>query len=117
MSEVELAWAAGFFEGEGCVYLAPGNLRPYLRIHIGQVDDRLPLDRFVEAVGAGRVRGPHMMKGKRRKYGVGICTESHEIMEKLRPYLGEQSKKIRVYLDALEAGARPKGIPPAERAL
>lgn len=65
----ELAWAAGFFDGEGCASLARstgwskmlGRERVYLRpwLTIGQTD-RWVLDRFHQAVGVGRVTGPHV---------------------------------------------------------
>jgi|SRR5882724_11285517 len=58
----ELAWAAGFFDGEGCVgsYLRKGkNRQRTLTIAIQQVR-REPLDRFRKAVlGCGTVSGPY----------------------------------------------------------
>lgn len=66
MSE-ELAWAAGFFDGEGNVYLQThrsqvesGGVRrtPILCVQISQ-KDREPLDRFSRAVGVEGVRGPY----------------------------------------------------------
>ncbi len=51
--ELELAWAAGFFDGEGSVSVhrdkRPGR-RPVLHLDIEQVDPR-PLRRFALAVG------------------------------------------------------------------
>lgn len=111
----ELAWAAGFFEGEGCVYLdIPASLRkknstllPYLRLNITQVDDRWPLDRFAAAVGRGIVRGPHMLRGERRRWALDYGKYAHEVMELLIPYLGAESKKTRAYIEA-SAKAAPK---------
>jgi hypothetical protein len=52
----ELAWAAGFFDGEGCFsYSEAGQ---YVCISITQ-SERHPLDRFCEAVGTGKVHGPY----------------------------------------------------------
>lgn len=56
-----LAWAAGFFDGEGCFtssqrYDVPGS-KKYMAT-IGQVDRRA-LDRFLQAVQLGKVRGPY----------------------------------------------------------
>lgn len=73
--ETELAWAAGFFDGEGSTFLnrhkvthfdRPGRPFNYVSsptISVCQVDRR-PLDRFVAAIGAGRVRGPFKPKTK-----------------------------------------------------
>jgi hypothetical protein len=61
----ELAWAAGFFDGEGSVYRYKGQ--GALRLQIAQVDRR-PLDRFRAAVlEIGRVNGPYPNKGLNRK--------------------------------------------------
>lgn len=107
---IELAWAAGFFEGEGNVRARSGNglAVPKLRLYIAQLDDRYPLDRFVAAVGAGRVVGPHLSRGERRRWAVNVQSQAaHDVMERLRPYLGAQSKKVRDYEGALAAGADP----------
>lgn len=62
---VEVAWAAGFFDGEGSItFLRKRNRRGELdgrkdlRISLMQCDPR-PLERFASAVSVGRVRGPH----------------------------------------------------------
>jgi hypothetical protein len=56
-SREQLAWAAGFFEGEGCIGLnhTSGKQRPQLVLSVGQVDP-WPMERFVEAVGIGASR-------------------------------------------------------------
>lgn len=66
----ELAWAAGFFDGEGCIYIAPIKPRyKALGIDIGQVDRRV-LDRFRAAVGdLGKVYGPRDKRTKTRPNG------------------------------------------------
>lgn len=55
LNREELAWAAGFYEGEGCIS-SDKTLRP--RIFIHQVG-REPLDKFRDVVGCGMVRGPY----------------------------------------------------------
>lgn len=57
-TDLERAWAAGFFDGEGCVSpyqdKRPGR-RPGISLSIEQVDPR-PLRRFAAAVGwSGRI--------------------------------------------------------------
>lgn len=60
MNKIELAWAAGFFDGEGCTYVTRQYDRPRsLRfcMSVTQVD-REVLDRFQRALQLGSVRGP-----------------------------------------------------------
>jgi len=103
----ELAWAAGFFDGEGCTTLHKwGGMRP--RVTIGQVD-REVLDRFKLAVGRGNVRGPYKKKTPRHQksyiYDAYGFEKSQAIMCMLWNWLGsikkEQFKKamteIKVY--------------------
>jgi hypothetical protein len=52
----ELAWAAGFFDGEGCFSFSPAGR--YVCVSVGQTE-REPLDRFKRAVGFGNVLGPY----------------------------------------------------------
>lgn len=84
----ELAWAAGFFDGEGTSYVARhGRNRQHRRICITvSQKDRRPMDRFVAAVG-GHVR-------ENRLY---VWHESSaraiEAMEKLWPYLSEPKRE------------------------
>ena len=47
-----------------------------------------------------------MVRGERRRFAVDIGgPKAHVVFEKLRPYLGESSKKTHKYLAAIEAGA------------
>lgn len=52
----ELAWAAGFFDGEGCFCFSEAG--QYVCVSITQTE-RDPLDRFERAVGLGKVNGPY----------------------------------------------------------
>lgn len=57
---IEHVWAAGFWDGEGCVSLSYRGKYQYPRsvLQIAQVDRR-PLERFRNAVGFGNVLGPY----------------------------------------------------------
>jgi hypothetical protein len=75
-SREELAWAAGLFDGEGCIGVYPGirqnrhNTSHYitLQMSIGQ-SDRQVLDRFYQAVGRlGNVGGPYTYAYKLAPY-------------------------------------------------
>ena len=59
----DLAWASGFFEGEGCLGIYDnGRGRFYLRAEVSNTDED-SLRRFMTAVGIGRLYGPYQ-KGK-----------------------------------------------------
>ena len=56
----DLAWAAGLFEGEGCLHFQlPRNGRKAggIRAHLTMVDEDV-VRRFAEVIGRGRVSGP-----------------------------------------------------------
>jgi hypothetical protein len=104
----ELAWAAGFFEGEGTVSMASSNSRP--QIAVAQYGDTAPelLQRWVDAVGVGRVLGPYDYRGN--GYALSLLyvvslygDKAARVMEALRPYLtGPKMAKF----DALVEGDR-----------
>jgi hypothetical protein len=113
VTEQELAWAAGFFDGEGTVYLwncrnNSGHYRT-LALSINQVDRR-PLERFQTAVEVGTVSTHPISRNKlnahpkwrdqHRWYVFG-----HHAMwalEILSPYLsGPKLEQARLVLDKL----------------
>ena len=99
MNKFELAWAAGFFDGEGstCVYSGNSTPHPNLRVTIGQTDTEV-LTRFKNAVGFGNITGP--FKGKNDKtnrkpvyqYSVGSI-RAISVMNLLIPFLASIKKE------------------------
>ncbi len=84
---VELAWAAGFFDGEGCSHRTGDG---YLVVSISQCH-REVLDKFRLAVGVGKVRGPYAPRREKwspiwhyRAYGA----EASLVLAAIWPYLG-----------------------------
>jgi len=90
-NETELAWCAGFFDGEGYIgyhYTTPIYLQ--LRLEIGQKDKRV-LERFRKAVGRTGVsiNGPHK-NGRSTRYVLGIHNDNAiKVFNLLKPYLSE----------------------------
>lgn len=85
--ETEVAWAAGFYDGEGSCTAGPGHIL----LAIVQTD-REPLERFARAVGVGRINGPYTRKGfPDRKpqftYQVASIAGVQSVFDILRPYL------------------------------
>ncbi len=90
--EIELAWAAGFFDGEGSVRWARNTSgRGTFTIQISQLD-RETLDRFMAAVGVGKIHGPYT-NGKRNNRAAYIYSwrQSGSLgvtaFNAMRPYL------------------------------
>lgn len=92
----ELAWAAGFFDGEGWTTPQRRTLRSgrpvmYIQIGVSQVDRR-PLERFAAAVRTGNIT---------RKGGTSPClnwrcsrfAEVLRVMDELWPYLSEPKRE------------------------
>jgi hypothetical protein len=104
--QVELAWAAGFFDGEGCVaaQLPKGCVSLRLKLDVSQKYRRAPLERFRAAVGVGNI---YDKKNEVYSYSA-TGADAHAVMELLRPYLGEQSVKTSTYQAALDKGCRPE---------
>jgi intein/homing endonuclease len=98
-----LAWAAGFWDGEGCTTTgqrAGGRLdgtprTKFLEIVVGQSGSDINLRRFREAVGGrGNIGGPYPREGRKdvyqwRAYG----SRAGEVMLLLSPWLGEDKKE------------------------
>ena len=94
----ELAWAAGFFDGEGyCAFAWRKSGQAYTKWY-GRLDvmitqnDRRVLDRFKNAVGVGRVKGPYQPPGTKNPrwyyYATGFPKFTH-VMDALWPFLDE----------------------------
>lgn len=98
MTEAEVAWAAGFYEGEGCVTLITHRQKySYLRIKLPQVN-REPLERLVDLFGCGWISKKTMPARK----GDGIRSDCHEwtvqgshaerIIDVLYPWLSQKRR-------------------------
>ena len=121
VKQTELAWAAGFFDGEGCVHYSwrkprNPNCTPTLMygISIGQTDKRV-LTRFMKAVGEGNVTGPFLRKPPRKPVWTYHCVSQRgmtEIHKLLCPYLSsikqQQFKKTFSELAKYKKGSKTR---------
>lgn len=121
---IELAWAAGLFDGEGHIsfrYAVSNGTTLYRRmeIQITQIDTYV-LERFARAVGYGKVYGPLGDARGRRHPVYKLCIagypQTHETWVRLLPYLSpvkvEQGRRaFTSYRDS------PVSIPLSERHL
>ena len=125
MSEqYELAWAAGFFDGEGHIGLVKTGQNRHIHIQICQTIDG-PLERFQAILGLGKIYGPYIpkkMAGKRKPYKqLHIDTFEHVqyTICRLWPWLSKpkrnQAKRVleefRQYLNRPKTKRGPKPQP------
>ena len=86
---IEAAWAAGFFDGEGSVgcYYRKDRNSWRLACGITQKDPRV-LRRFHAAVHAGTVFGPYLMRGKPMFcWHATTHADIRHVFDVLEPYL------------------------------
>jgi hypothetical protein len=98
MTSEELAWAAGLFEGEGCVaaYHHSKNARA-VRAWLSSTDEDV-IHRFHEIVGVGRLSGPYHQngfdrQGLRWRWQVSRKPDVTEFLDGVYPYLGHRRRE------------------------
>ena len=119
--KVDLAWAAGFFDGEGTVRVCSFKKQGYreykkLSVSVAQCH-REVLDRFLVIVRKGKVYGPYDNKSRNghknnKPYFVYSITGKHskEVIEKIRPWLGgvKREQADRALAEVEEYDKHPK---------
>lgn len=93
----EMAWAAGFFDGEGTAYAyRPEAKARRASLTIAQVD-RFVLDRFQRAVGVGKVYGPYGPYAGNRKphfqWKSATSADTAAVLRALSPWLSPIKKQ------------------------
>ncbi len=86
MTDIDLAWAAGFIDGEGCFDFSLKGSKPsvYLSLRVSQ-KVREPLDRLASIFGCGKIFGPY--SGNHLQYRLDGVIQVAAAVELLRPYL------------------------------
>jgi hypothetical protein len=86
----DFAWAAGLFEGEGCITYT--QKAPVLRMNM---TDRDVLERFASVMGS-HITGPYTSRTKGGKpfyqWHLGGIRQTQAALRKLWPYLGERRR-------------------------
>jgi hypothetical protein len=99
----ETVWAAGLYEGEGCVTLCRGRLRLQLKMVT-----RASVERFQAALGVGKVYGPYgpyaSQLGSQPTYLYVAEGEDFDIaVERLAPHLTKWARE-RIYETSFKRG-------------
>jgi hypothetical protein len=104
MKKTEVAWAAGFFEGDGSIYVYRSHRNPkgYIRLSVTQVTTER-LERFEAAMGVGSVVGPYHHKGTTKwMWRVAAKKDVRHSLNLMWPYLGPtMRRRLRDCLDLL----------------
>lgn len=96
----EVAWAAGFFDGEGTTSFS--QAAKITRIQISQKDPAL-LHRFQKVFGLGVVRGPYRNgKGVVWQYRLTRKADVAKVISMMWPFMGDQKRE-----QAMRAGVAP----------
>ena len=90
---VDSAWAAGFFDGEGCVSCSPRvSGPPYPKVIIGQIHKEVLL-KFQSIVGLGNLYSHQNKKGTVWQLQINGHDGCIHVMKMLWPYLGTVKKE------------------------
>lgn len=97
MRVTEIAWAAGFFDGEGCTSVSRKGPWRQVQMFVAQSGSPVLLHRFRRAVQTGRVRGPYRGSNPRAKlkytWHVSSRPDALRVMRILRPFLGRVKRQ------------------------
>lgn len=94
----ELCWCAGFFEGEGCIYVDKKG-RAFLSVSQNHPEPLLKLERVL----GGKVRGPYRASRSRNPKWVWSLNRQEEVvqtLELLEPHLVIKAEKARQVLNS-----------------
>lgn len=110
-SDADSAWAAGLFEGEGCVSWTGTGVR----ITVQMVDADI-VARWGAVVGSGRLLGPYQptVAGRKPYYQWTICKSDdvEAALIRFRPWLGQ--RRLEQFEAAFARKAGRKKAPEAE---
>lgn len=114
LSDVDAAWLAGLFEGEGCIHITK---KRYVRLSI-KMTDRDVLER-VAALTTGRTLGAYDRPGYNKTlydWGVSWRPDVEELLNTMLPWFGERRRaKALEALEALHGQSNPMVATPPGR--
>ena len=86
---LQTAWAAGLFEGEGCISIRPDVKSVILKL---SSTDKDILDRFHKIVGGGAIYESKVKPGRKPcwEWNMGLKKDVVKTLERFLPYFGER---------------------------
>ena len=86
----DIVWAAGLFEGEGCIKKIARNR--YRSITIAMTDNDV-MERFVDVIGYGNLNGPYLNKLSTKPFWRWDCAKKSEVLRILKMFLPHLGKR------------------------
>ena len=87
----DIVWAAGLFEGEGCIHFKTD--RPNQRVLSISMTDKDVMERFVDVVGYGNLNGPYMAKLSTKPFWKWQLYKGTEVLRILKMFLPHFGKR------------------------
>jgi hypothetical protein len=114
MTEVELAWFTGLFEGEGCIYVKDDGQRRAVSVQIIMTDLDI-LKRCQTLVGAGKIYVKPTPDDYKQRYQwiISKCDTNQRLLQAMLPMLGERrrAKAVEALVVLADMIPRsPKGV-------
>ena len=106
MTSTQIAWAAGLFEGEGCMsFKHNGNGKIYPRLYL-KMTDKDVVEKFASTVGYGNVNlvpSPRSEWKDAFAWEISKMSEVRRIISSFLPFFGDRrAHKALDILDSLE---------------
>lgn len=118
MNEVEAAWFAGLFEGEGCITRATRRSKwgetHYYTLKINMTDEDV-IRRISDVTGYRSLYGPHQPKGNRKPYWAWECQNRQEVVRILTAIRSHLGQRRRAKADEVLAWSAAKDADAARR--
>lgn len=107
--EIDIAWASGLFEGEGCLTIS-GSKYPCARMKLNSTDEDV-VRRFHQVMGVGQVREERAMekRGWKRQWEWYVANQDGvlEAIDLIYPLLGDRRRlradELRDHVQTLKA--------------
>jgi hypothetical protein len=102
--EIDIAWAAGLFEGEGSIYIASIRKYRYPRLQVTSTD-RDVLEKFISIVKYGRIYSNGHVRsnrmGNKQKHWIQISNigECRYVVREFWPYLCSRRRQQAIDCD------------------
>jgi hypothetical protein len=125
ITEIEVAYAAGIFDGEGCIHIAPYRKRgrPYHRLMVAVTNTDFPLLDWLHARWGGHLGKP-LLTNRHRPCKIWALSEgyAYPFLNAVYPYLIVKRRQAELALQFMNArspgthGRRPDDAATGRRA-
>tara|TARA_B100000902_G_scaffold334562_1_gene333782 strand:- start:687 stop:1043 length:357 start_codon:yes stop_codon:yes gene_type:complete len=86
----DIVWAAGLFEGEGCINNKKQDRQRNITV---AMCDKDVMERFVDVIGYGNLNGPYLNKLSTKPFWRWDCAKKSEVLRILKMFLPHLGKR------------------------